>query len=72
MLNLPITATKREDIVAELNKLIDQLLGADAGTMAAASFQTLSANPFNLIDKLTGRRPNGCTERGGKIIRPNG
>lgn len=51
MLNLPITATK-EDIVAELNKLIDQLLGADAGT-AAASFQTLSANPFNLIDKLT-------------------
>ncbi|MCL6375956.1 hypothetical protein EXT57_01015 [Pectobacterium brasiliense] len=51
MLNLPITATA-EDITAELNKLIDQLASATAGT-AAASFNTLSANPFSLIDKLT-------------------
>ncbi|MBN3254296.1 phage protease [Pectobacterium brasiliense] len=51
MLNLPITATA-DDITAELNKLIDQLASATAGT-AAASFNTLSANPFNLIDKLT-------------------
>ncbi|QHP82390.1 hypothetical protein EO763_22265 [Pectobacterium odoriferum] len=51
MLNLPITATA-EDITAELNKLIDQLASATAGT-AAASFNTLSANPFNLIEKLT-------------------
>ncbi|WP_244665184.1 phage protease [Candidatus Symbiopectobacterium sp. 'North America'] len=51
MLNLPITATA-EDITAELNKLIDQLASASAGT-AAASFQTLSATPFNLIEKLT-------------------
>lgn len=51
MLNLPITATA-EDIIAELNKLIDQLTGGDAGT-AAASFNTLSATPFNLIEKLT-------------------
>ncbi|WP_038912755.1 phage protease [Dickeya zeae] len=51
MLNLPITATA-EDITAELNKLIDQLASAPAGT-AAASFQTLSATPFNLIERLT-------------------
>ncbi|MGM3162396.1 phage protease [Dickeya undicola] len=51
MLNLPITATA-EDITAELNKLIDQLASATAGT-AAASFQTLSATPFNLIERLT-------------------
>lgn len=51
MLNLPITATA-EDITAELNKLIDQLAAAPAGT-AAASFQTLSATPFSLIEKLT-------------------
>lgn len=51
MLNLPITATA-EDITAELNKLIDQLASASAGT-AAASFKTLSATPFNLIEKLT-------------------
>ncbi|MEC5319302.1 phage protease [Brenneria populi subsp. brevivirga] len=51
MLNLPVTATA-EDIIAELNKLIDQLTASAAGT-AAASFQTLSATPFNLIEKLT-------------------
>ncbi|WP_350312370.1 phage protease [Dickeya fangzhongdai] len=51
MLNLPITATA-EDISAELNKLIDQLAAAPAGT-AAASFQTLSATSFNLIERLT-------------------
>ncbi|GAB7214741.1 phage protease [Dickeya oryzae] len=51
MLNLPITATA-EDITAELNKLIDQLAAAPAGT-AAASFQTLSATPLNLIERLT-------------------
>ncbi|HBE9179114.1 TPA: phage protease [Serratia fonticola] len=51
MMNLPITATQA-DIIAELNKLIDQLSGSEAGT-AAASFQTLSATPFNLIERLT-------------------
>ncbi|EHD21547.1 MULTISPECIES: phage protease [Brenneria] len=51
MLNLPVTATA-EDIIAELNKLIDQLTTSATGT-AAASFQTLSATPFNLIEKLT-------------------
>ncbi|WP_038906875.1 phage protease [Dickeya oryzae] len=51
MLNLPITATA-EDITAELNKLTDQLAAAPAGT-AAASFQTLSATPLSLIEKLT-------------------
>ncbi|MEQ9860623.1 phage protease [Pectobacterium cacticida] len=56
MLNLPITATA-EDITAELNKLIDQLASASAGT-AAASFQTLSATPFNLIEKLTADAAN--------------
>ncbi|MBG6243175.1 MAG: hypothetical protein EKE20_15765, partial [Candidatus Symbiopectobacterium sp. Dall1.0] len=56
MLNLPITATA-EDITAELNKLIDQLASATAGT-AAASFQTLSATPFNLMEKLTADAAN--------------
>lgn len=51
MLNLPITATQ-EDIIAELNKLIDQLSGSESGT-AAASFQTLSASPVNVIERLT-------------------
>ncbi|EQB8499854.1 phage protease [Shigella sonnei] len=51
MLNLPITATA-DDIIAELNKLIDQLTSSEAGT-AAASFNTLSATPFNLVERLT-------------------
>ncbi|MZI89707.1 hypothetical protein F6X50_11465 [Dickeya dianthicola] len=51
MLNLPISATA-DDIIAELNKLIDQITASPAGT-AAASFAALSATPFSLIEKLT-------------------
>lgn len=43
MLNLPITATA-EDIIAELNKLIDQLTGGEAGT-AAASISNAVCDP---------------------------
>ncbi|WP_035345435.1 phage protease [Dickeya sp. DW 0440] len=51
MLNLPISATA-DDIIAELNKLIDQITASPAGT-AAASFAALSATPLSLIEKLT-------------------